>query len=70
MLALKRAKKIIWTSLLLFEGFHSFAQIDPEHRNLIEGFNAVRHGDEGAQSVSLLFQYDFEARKKNAEGTP
>ena len=29
------------------------------------GFNALRHGDEGAQSVGLLFQYDFEAHKKN-----
>jgi hypothetical protein len=31
------------------------------------GFNAIRDGHEGAQSVGLLFQYDFEARKK-AEG--
>jgi hypothetical protein len=28
------------------------------------GFNAIRHGSEGAQSIGLLFQYDFEARKK------
>lgn len=28
------------------------------------GFNAIRHGQEGAQSVGLLFQYDFNARKK------
>lgn len=28
------------------------------------GFNAIRHGVEGAQSVGLLFQYDFNARKK------
>jgi hypothetical protein len=27
------------------------------------GFNAIRNGREGAQSVGLLFQYDFEARK-------
>ena len=29
------------------------------------GFNAIRAGKEGAQSVGLLFQYDFEARKKH-----
>jgi len=28
------------------------------------GFNAIRGGDEGAHSIGLLFQYDFEARKK------
>jgi hypothetical protein len=28
------------------------------------GFNALRHGQEGAQSVGLLFQYDFDAKKK------
>jgi len=28
------------------------------------GFNALRHGVEGAQSVGILFQYDFNARKK------
>ena len=28
------------------------------------GFNAIRHGKEGAQSVGLLFEYDFNARKK------
>ena len=28
------------------------------------GFNAIRNGREGAQSVGLLFQYDFEAHKK------
>ena len=28
------------------------------------GFNAIRHGHEGAQSVGLLFQYDLNARKK------
>jgi hypothetical protein len=27
------------------------------------GFNALRHGEPGAQSVGLLFQYDFEAHK-------
>jgi hypothetical protein len=27
------------------------------------GFNAIRRGKEGAQSVGLLFQYDFNARK-------
>ena len=31
------------------------------------GFNAIRHGEEGAQSVGLLFQYDFEARKKPSD---
>jgi len=31
------------------------------------GFNAIRDGKEGAQSVGLLFQYNFEARKKSAE---
>ena len=31
------------------------------------GFNAIRHGEEGAQSVGLLFQYDFEARKKQSD---
>ena len=28
------------------------------------GFNAIRNGKEGAESVGLLFQYNFEARKK------
>jgi hypothetical protein len=28
------------------------------------GFNAIRNGKEGAHSVGLLFQYNFEARKK------
>lgn len=28
------------------------------------GFNAIRNGREGAQSIGLLFQYDFEAHKK------
>lgn len=31
------------------------------------GFNAIRNGREGAQSVGLLFQYNFEARKKHSE---
>jgi hypothetical protein len=31
------------------------------------GFNALRDGKEGAQSVGLLFQYNFEARKKSAD---
>lgn len=31
------------------------------------GFNALRHGDEGASSVGLLFQYDFERRFKNRQ---
>ena len=29
------------------------------------GFNAIRNGREGAQSVGLLFEYDFEKRKKS-----
>ena len=29
------------------------------------GFNAIRNGKEGAQSVGLLFQYDFEKRIKS-----
>jgi hypothetical protein len=32
------------------------------------GFNAIRNGKEGAQSVGLLFQYDFEARKSSRRG--
>ncbi len=28
------------------------------------GFNAIRDGQEGAHSIGLLFQYNFEARKK------
>jgi hypothetical protein len=28
------------------------------------GFNAIRHGKDGAQSIGLLFQYDFNAGKK------
>jgi len=28
------------------------------------GFDAIRRGKEGAQSVGLLFQYDFDAKKK------
>ena len=31
------------------------------------GFNAIRNGEEGAHSVGLLFQYDFEAPKKDAD---
>ena len=31
------------------------------------GFNALRHGEEGAHSIGILFQYDFEARKKHAD---
>jgi hypothetical protein len=31
------------------------------------GFNAVRHDDEGAQSIGLLFQYNFEPRKTHSE---
>ncbi len=31
------------------------------------GFNAIRHGEEGAHSVGLLFQFDFERRKETAE---
>jgi hypothetical protein len=41
------------------------------------GFNANRNGDEGAHSVGLLFQYDFEKwlsgsveRSVKAEGEP
>ncbi len=29
------------------------------------GFNAIRGDEEGAHSIGLLFQYDFEARKKS-----
>jgi hypothetical protein len=29
------------------------------------GFNAIRNGKEGAQSIGLLFQYDFEARRSS-----
>ena len=32
------------------------------------GFNAIRNGRQGAHSVGLLFQYDFEARKKCLAG--
>jgi hypothetical protein len=28
------------------------------------GFNAIRHGEEGANSVGILFQYDFDAYRK------
>jgi len=31
------------------------------------GFNAIRDGKEGAQSIGLLFQYNFEARKKQPD---
>ncbi len=31
------------------------------------GFNAIRNGKEGAQSIGLLFQYNFEARKKTTD---
>jgi hypothetical protein len=30
------------------------------------GFNAIRHGERGAQSIVLLLQYDFEARHHHA----
>lgn len=33
------------------------------------GFNAIRRGALGAQSVGILFQYDFEARKKRRAGS-
>ena len=29
------------------------------------GFNAIRNGKEGAQSIGLLFQYNFEKPGKN-----
>lgn len=32
------------------------------------GFNAIRRGKEGAQSLGILFQYDFNARKKKHAG--
>ena len=32
------------------------------------GFNAIRNGKEGGQSIGLLFQYDFEARKSSRGG--
>jgi hypothetical protein len=31
------------------------------------GFNALRDGKEGAQSVGLLFQYNFEKHKDRSE---
>jgi hypothetical protein len=31
------------------------------------GFNAIRNGREGAQSIGVLFQYDFEAKKKKPD---
>jgi hypothetical protein len=31
------------------------------------GFNALRDGHEGAQSVGLLYQYNFEQRKHRNE---
>ena len=31
-----------------------------------QGFNALRHGEHGAQSVVLLLQYDLEARQRQA----
>jgi len=31
------------------------------------GFNALRRGQEGAQSIGLLFQYDFGASKKKSD---
>jgi hypothetical protein len=34
------------------------------------GFNALRHGEPGAQSIGLLFQYDFEAHKKSHDDNP
>jgi hypothetical protein len=34
------------------------------------GLNALRHGVAGAQSVGILFQYDFEARKRRKAGLP
>jgi hypothetical protein len=34
------------------------------------GFNAIRYGREGAQSVGVLFQYDFNARKKAKTAPP
>jgi hypothetical protein len=34
------------------------------------GFNAIRYGREGAQSVGVLFQYDLNARKKAKTAAP
>jgi hypothetical protein len=31
------------------------------------GFNAIRNGKEGSQSIGLLFQYNFEKWKKTAD---
>jgi len=31
------------------------------------GFNALRHGEPGGQSIGLLFQYDFEAHKRKSD---
>jgi hypothetical protein len=31
------------------------------------GFNALRNGEPGAQSVGLLFEYDFESRKRSSD---
>jgi hypothetical protein len=31
------------------------------------GFNAIRDGQEGAQSIGLLFQYDFDAPKHKTD---
>ena len=45
----------------------------PKHKNFEivlrygYGFNAIRNGKEGAQSIGLLFQYDFEAQRNPAE---
>jgi hypothetical protein len=45
----------------------------PKHKNFEivlrygYGFNAIRNGKEGAQSIGVLFQYDFEARRNPAD---
>jgi hypothetical protein len=31
------------------------------------GFNAIRDGEEGAQSIGVLFQYDFEANNRKTD---
>jgi hypothetical protein len=58
MLALKRAKNFIWTGLWLFGGFHAFAQVDPEHRNLIElGVDQPLTG-QGPQGIYAYYYYN------------
>jgi hypothetical protein len=50
-------------------GYTSSKQVWKVILAFAHGFNAIRHGERGAQSIVLLLQYDFEARHHQAYPT-